>query len=307
MIQISIHILGFRVGLMRLCNNFISIFCAVFLLIGCSYSHETYQGMATDNTPPVERIELTPPESAAMDSAALFDAASRASDRSVEIYPLDGPVSPEAMIPLPVSKPVVSSPPMEVGSVKAVPVGRASHAYAYDWDSSVEVFPLDGEMERIIAPGLMPKGHSRAPSAPAEPFPYNKATTTRGIEYTHVQSGGDSLAVVYFTHDSAALTQAGRQTVREVAAHLGPGDTVSVEGHASVQSSLDSPLQRKAVNLKVSMARAFAVAKALMDQGVPAEDLEVKAYGETRLPAPPPGMTREEASRRVEIYDVSVQ
>ena len=74
---------------------------------------------------------------------------------------------------------------------------------------------------------------------------------------------------------------------------------VLVEGFASSQSTVDDPIMRKIVNLRISMERSLAVSKALIEKGIPADRITTIAYGEAR-----PAETAAE-SRRVEIHGLS--
>lgn len=116
---------------------------------------------------------------------------------------------------------------------------------------------------------------------------------------------GQDTVVVYFGHDSVALNTDSGDKIADVARAFNAGEMgpITVEGHASVRANYPNETTRKAVNLRISMNRAFIVAKALMDQGVPAEAIKLVARGDTIPPTELGGKTQEEASRRVEISD----
>ena len=59
--------------------------------------------------------------------------------------------------------------------------------------------------------------------------------------------------------------------------------------------------ERKIINLKISMDRAFAVSRALIQRGIPAEAIKVVAWGDSRPPPLVNGKNTESAARRVEI------
>lgn len=118
-------------------------------------------------------------------------------------------------------------------------------------------------------------------------------------------SSDGGLHTVYFDFGSAKLDQSDLEIVQDVARSFDSSNGVGfdVMGHASVDADIDDPVERKILNLKQSMERAYAVAAALIRQGVPAEALRVSGWGEVRPPLNiPPGMDADEASRRVEIF-----
>jgi flagellar motor protein MotB len=58
------------------------------------------------------------------------------------------------------------------------------------------------------------------------------------------------------------------------------GGRVRVIGHSSMGAWTLNSLRREAVNFKMSMKRANAVAKELIRQGIPPENMEVVAEGD---------------------------
>ncbi len=107
---------------------------------------------------------------------------------------------------------------------------------------------------------------------------------------------------IYFAHDSKALDDVGRTIVNDVAGSYDPQMHLSVEGYASKRSSEQDPVERKILNLKVSMERAFNVTKALVRKGVPAESIQTTAWGEASSIQNIEGKTAEETARRVDVF-----
>lgn len=146
---------------------------------------------------------------------------------------------------------------------------------------SVEVFPLDQAMANTL--------NAVKNAAPLTPMP----SESRGVA-AHSQGN-----TVYFAHGSAELDAAGHEVVDNAAAQSG-GATLSVKGYASPVAAVTDPVKRKMINLKLSMDRAFAVARALVSRGVPVDHVQATGMGET-------GVGDDASSRRVEISKVSGQ
>jgi len=209
-------------------------------------------------------------------------------DGSVEIYSLDG--AP----PVPSVKPVLVQDSVnaaaEVAPVNADPVNVSAMPAVFSADPSVQVFPF----EDSFAPSYPAKG-AQAPLSRAQP--------ARKEEYVSIAGGGDSKATIYFGHDSAALGSDAMAKIASVASSFNnvSGKGLTIEGHSSIRANYNDAAQRKVVNLKISMDRAFAVAQALIKKGIPAEALRVMAWGDGRPPVRMDGKSVESAARRVEI------
>lgn len=108
-------------------------------------------------------------------------------------------------------------------------------------------------------------------------------------------------ARIYFAHGSSQINGAGKDVINHVAYNShGP---LSVEGHASTTTEVDDPVTQRIINLKMSMKRAYEVSESLIKQGVPADRITTKAYGDTQPSMPVAGYDQEAASRRVEILE----
>ncbi len=290
---------------MKKIKNLICIFAAGGLLVACSY-FETGEGVdISSDQPPAETINLTAQDGSVIQPLAPIEyrdvakVIHESSNGRVQIFSLDGEDFEESDE----DGFSNSSDNVVVEPVSAVPLYDENYLNGYP---GVEVYPLDDAMAELVNPRLV------RPMAPAPtsgpmlltPFPVseNNAGTRNDFVVMDVGGGG---AVVYFDHDTVMLNPENSSLVNGLAKAYG-GQEISVAGHASVQSSVTDPIQRQIINLKISMDRAFAVARALIEGGVPAERIETKAYGEVRPPVPG-HKPIEIASRRVEISGVSVQ
>lgn len=136
-------------------------------------------------------------------------------------------------------------------------------------------------------------------------------TSSQAVTYKNRNADkttGD-IATIYFEHNSTQLSAGSLEAIQKIAHNFIPKSSIklSVEGHSSVNAVIKESSLRKNVNLKVSMARAYAVANALVKSGVPANSIRTVGWGEEYPPKALNGRTLEDASRRVEIFTVNVQ
>lgn len=266
-----------------LLSRILCISCASFALVGCSY-------FDTGETVSLEAAKPTMPETAVytpqpVDLAGVVYENTRG---SVELFDLGSPVYESASVWQDTS--VSSFHAVDVAPVPVVPVQRgyaAVPAGIVSGDPSVEIFPFDDLSVQPMSAQMV------VPVAASADVP----------DYVRLGAGDGDKVIVYFDHDSAILTQKALEEISGVAEafNAASGRTLSVEGHASVRANYNDAAHRKIVNLKISMDRAFAVARDLVAKGVPADVIRVTAWGEA-LPAQNlDGKTPEEAARRVEI------
>lgn len=176
---------------------------------------------------------------------------------------------------------------------------------------NVEIFPLDQAMAEsmnlVPKPIELAKRGGEAGDGPLTPMPMNEKT----IHQVMADAGKsqpkaqdfvrEGSAAVYFDHGSATLDSAADNTIEAVAQNANSA-ALAVNGYASTTAVITDPIKRKMVNLKLSMDRAFAVARALIDKGVSPDTVRTVGWGEA---APLAGADAEAASRRVEITRVS--
>lgn len=102
--------------------------------------------------------------------------------------------------------------------------------------------------------------------------------------------------IVYFDYDKANLTPEASTLVREASARALENDidTVVVSGNTDTSGS-------SAYNQALSQRRAAVVREALIANGVPADSIETRAFGESNLAKATPDGTREPLNRRSEV------
>lgn len=165
-------------------------------------------------------------------------------------------------------------------------------------DPNVLVFPLDDTMPAPVFDGGMPPLMPPAAEVPfSSPFPDTAAApppvmlTPPGAPFEPAVNVNG--AQIFFPHGSSKLSATGRQVIDSMAAR--GGGYITVEGHASARGEAADPVEKRIVNLKMSMDRAFNVSSDLIRKGVPPEAITTTVYGDAR-----PAAT-EDTSRRVEI------
>ncbi|ACY17619.1 OmpA family protein [Haliangium ochraceum] len=92
---------------------------------------------------------------------------------------------------------------------------------------------------------------------------------------------------VFFALDSAELTPLAQSELEDVAAWLVDNEEreLVIEGHADPQGAAD-------YNQELSEKRAIAVYQFLLDQGIPAERMERRAFGESEADEAPYSINR---------------
>ena len=116
-----------------------------------------------------------------------------------------------------------------------------------------------------------------------------------------VAASNDAVTRIYFDHGSAVLSTDDVQKLAKVN-RMANAKTISVEGYASERvTSAQSEIERKQINLEVSMKRATAVAKNLIAGGVPASKIRTVAWGEEGANKAIDGMSAEQSARRVDV------
>ncbi|MBS29085.1 MAG: hypothetical protein CL566_09240 [Alphaproteobacteria bacterium] len=147
---------------------------------------------------------------------------------------------------------------------------------------------------------------------PAAPAPAQQASVV--VDPTAIDGGGyapvsaqvsrdTQVATIQFNHNSANLSAGDRQIISTVASAVREsGSRLLVVGHASSRTRQLSKARHEVVNFDVSFARANAVAQALIQSGVPLNNVTVEAVADDQ-PIYSEAMPNGEAgNRRAEIY-----
>jgi outer membrane protein OmpA-like peptidoglycan-associated protein len=107
---------------------------------------------------------------------------------------------------------------------------------------------------------------------------------------------------IFFGHGSSRLSKNDIEIIKNIAEKaISTNAVVHVKGHASMRTRNMDPIQHALANFNISIKRANAVAKALINNGVPAGRLIIDAVGASEpvsIEAMPSG---ERANRRAEI------
>ena len=142
---------------------------------------------------------------------------------------------------------------------------------------------------------------SRAPAA-------RSSAGTNGVrslaEFSGIgQRGFYQVATILFRNGSAKLGARDRQILRQVARqHSQVGGTIRVVGHASHRTKTIDPVRHKFANLRVSTARAEAVAKELVRLGAKPSSLFVGAASDSQPRYQEHMPSGEAGNRRADIY-----
>ncbi len=178
--------------------------------------------------------------------------------------------------------------------------------------------PLDASVSNFVSAPILARYRQTASSASSPAVaavPGNAsgsvlanrdASATSAIAAIAARNGGvPPTAVVYFPGDGTVLSAAARTQIRAAATAFkanGGNGTIRVVGHASSRTA-NMPVERHLeVIFTKSQQRANAVARELMNQGVPAANVRIDAVGDSQ-PVYYESMPRgEEGNRRAEIY-----
>jgi len=243
-----------------------ALLAIVCVLGGCSY-------FDTEPETTGDEIDLTAQQAQPEVRVNVGDAIYQNSNGSVQIFNLDDDAGSDVNYQIQTQSPSSSGEPRFFSGALA----PASAGVASAEDPSVEIYPFD---DVVYA-----------------------NNDTRPLRKPVYEQAGQDTVIIYFGHDSVMLNGRSKDKIADVAKRFEDGfqGPITVEGHASVRANYPDETTRQAVNLRISMNRAFNVAQALMAKGVPAESIKLIARGDTVPPTGLNGNTQEEAARRVEI------
>ena len=109
-----------------------------------------------------------------------------------------------------------------------------------------------------------------------------------------VQAPSPAPLMIFFDSGEAEIRREWEPVVRQAAALASGGQRLLIVGHSDTPGSA-------AVNRRVGLERARAVAAALTAQGVPASSLDLRSAGEEQLLVPTAEGVREIQNRRVAL------
>lgn len=164
---------------------------------------------------------------------------------------------------------------------------------------------IDPDHYRHVLPEA-PSGTGRSPEAGEQMASRGERaaspTTSGGLVVSRAVSG-DPLGVIYFADGSFELSRDAIQLITDIGQQYRTTQhRISVVGHASSRTREMGPEEHRLVNLRVSMARAEAVAQRLIRAGISAERITVQGLADS-APIYQEFMPSGEAgNRRAEIY-----
>lgn len=265
-------------------KNYLLLGAAILTLAACSANEET--------------IDVEKPQGAQVDLKTgqiynqygdidPFGVAQSLSSSSVEIYSLDAPAA-------------------DIRAGQPAPQ-RAYPRSALE-SSSVEIYPeFQPNLPAVSPYAASSMTHGVAPLQPVYRdnqggYPVSAASLPH---HTDINAAGEPLARIYFDQQSSQIMEQDIGVITGITQHFKPGQgqIISVEGFANDASSGADATGRKEENLKISMQRAYAVARALMYSGVPSDAIRTVAHGEDG-----PGATENYSAdvssiaRRVDIF-----
>ena len=236
------------------------------------------------------------------------------------------PMPPPAVAPASSSMPAVPAVGPQVASVDTSLGFRPSSAP-----------PLDGSVAQFVAPSILARYQQTAsitggnPAVPAAGTAYasnSRRSRRMGMGGPEKMSGavvanfdalqgaavaptafaggipGSPAAVIFFPRDTTVLNGEAKAQVREAAqAFLARGGQgyVRVVGHASSNAGSMTGERQMVWNFERSQARASAVARLLIAQGVPADKVLVQAVGDDQSGYGITAPNGEDAGRRADI------
>jgi len=148
-----------------------------------------------------------------------------------------------------------------------------------------------------VAPTPQPVPQRQAALAAPQPTPAPAASEPRTVLKT-VQ-----VATIYFNSGSARLSPNDQRIVQQVAdAARRTGGLLRIIGHSSMAHAGHDAERAAMVNYKMSLERADAVAKALLSDGIPGNQMQVMAEGAQNPIYAESSATGVAGNRRTEIY-----
>ncbi|MGF1626594.1 MAG: OmpA family protein [Alphaproteobacteria bacterium] len=146
----------------------------------------------------------------------------------------------------------------------------------------------------------VPAAVSQPSFTPPPPMPQSLAPQSFAPQ---LPQGPVLVATINFVTGSDNLDARDRDILRNVVTMIGQsGRSVTVVGHASAQTAVMDPNRARAINYDLSVQRATAVARALVNLGAPAGQVLVYAVGDNQPVFHEWMQTGEVGNQRAEIF-----
>ncbi|HVT51528.1 MAG TPA: OmpA family protein [Dongiaceae bacterium] len=158
--------------------------------------------------------------------------------------------------------------------------------------------PSNGEAVSVDYSALNGLGGGQPSTQPAPAMaPMMTATNAQ------IAGVGQAIGYVYFGNGSARLSDSDRQVLQQVVLlQRVQGGVLRIVGHASARTGNMDALAQDQVNRRVSLARATAVAQALVGMGVQPMLVQVAAAGDSQTLYSESTPAGEAGNRRAEVY-----
>jgi len=265
---------------------------------------------SNDTAPPAAPAAPPPPPRPPAAGPGTLPADTADNSAQAAPTPAAAPAAPAvAAESMPPPAPVSSGMPAVPAAAPMQQVASSDAALGFRPSSAP---PLDASVAQFVPPSIMARYQQTAaisggnPAVPATGTAYasNSRRARLGMGGPEKMSGavvanfdalqggavspsafipGGTAAVVFFSHDTTILNSAAKEQVREAAqAFMARGGQgyVRVVGHAASHGGSLSTERELVWNFERSQARANAVARALIAQGVPADKVLVQAVGD---------------------------
>jgi outer membrane protein OmpA-like peptidoglycan-associated protein len=255
-------------------------------------------------------VEPTAPETPAAPPAVAPEAATPAPAPEAAPTPAPAPEATPAPAqvasvgtPQPGSTPFEPSGPLYLapGSLSRNPQEASAAAAVPSAPAGITATPMPGGGEAVSVDysALNGLGGGGQPSAPGAPALAPVMTETNA----QIAGVGQAVGYVYFGNGSSQLSDADRQVLQQVVQlQRIQGGVLRIVGHASQRTGNMDALAQDQVNHRVSLARATAVAQALVNMGVQPMLVQVAAAGDGQTLYSESTPAGEAGNRRAEVY-----
>ena len=265
----------------------------------------------TEEAPQTAEVQPTAPETPAT-----------APTVTPEVTPTPAPVATPTPTPAPAPVQVASTGMPQAGSKPFEPAGPLelapgslarndgeAAAAPTSGPTSIAATPLTGSSSAPMTPNATNESgvsvdysvlNGMQPGAPATSY---RQTANAPMPSGGVAGVGQAVGYVYFNNGSSNLTSADRQVLQQVAQlQRIQGGVLRIIGHASARTGNMEALQQDQVNRDVSLERATAVARALVEYGVQPILVQVAAAGDDQTLYAESTPAGEAGNRRAEVY-----